>query len=255
MPTGGRHFQRTPRALLAADLGEIHAGQDGILRRRGQGLPGFELFPPQQKGHALGKMRGRVDRHVPDHSRLGAVVRRQDDGSEAQLPGHDGQGQHAGHRPERTGKGKLSGKDPALQGFHGDLPAGRQQAKGQGQVEGRAALAASGRGQVHGDARGRQAKTAGPQGRKDPLPGLAHGRLGQAHQREAGQALTHQVHFHIHREGIHPFQTGTVQSYDHTPPPRRRRPSAERTSLYGMTVAPARTAAVKKALPHLRQRL
>ena len=63
-----------------------------------------------------------------------------------------------------TGKGKLSGKDPPLQGFHGDLPAGRQQAKGQGQVEGRAALAASGRGQVHGDARGRQTKAAGPQG-------------------------------------------------------------------------------------------
>ena len=109
-------------------------------------------------------MRGRVDRHVPDHSRLGAVVRGQDDGSEAQLPGHDGQGQHAGHRPERTGKGKLSGKDPALQGFHRDLPAGRQQAKGQGQVEGGPALAASGRGQIHGDARGRQAKSAGPQG-------------------------------------------------------------------------------------------
>lgn len=65
---------------------------------------------------------------------------------------------------------------------------------------------------------GGRRKPQARQGRKDPLPGLAHGRLGQAHQRETGQALTHQVHFHIHREGIHPFQTGAVQSYDHTPP-------------------------------------
>ena len=52
-----------------------------------------------------------------------------------------------------------------------------------------------------------------------PLPGLAHGSLGQAHQRKAGQPLAHQIHFHVHRKGIHPFQAGAVQSYDHNPPP------------------------------------
>ena len=88
-----------------------------------------------------------------------------------------------------------------------------------------------------------------------PLPGLAHGRLGQAHQRETGQALTHQVHFHIHREGIHPFQTGAVQSYDHTPPPRRRRLFAERAIPVRDDRRSGPYGGCKKALPHLRQRL
>ena len=255
MAAGGRHFQRPARALLAADLGEIHAGQRGILRRRGQGLPGLERFPPQQEGHALGKVRGRADRHAPDHGRFGPVVRRQDDGGEALLPGHDGQGQHAGHGLERTGKGELTGKDPSLQGFHGDLPAGGQQAQGQGQIEGRPALAASGRSQVHGDARRRQTEAAGPQGRKDPLPGLAHGRLGQAHQREAGQALAYQIHFHLHGKGIHPFQTGAVQSYDHIPPPRRRPSCRKHAAPAGRGRRPGLGRRLqKKALPHLRQR-
>ena len=90
------------------------------------------------------------------------------------------------------------------------LFAGGQQAHGQRQVEAARVFGQIGRRQIDRDAfvAGKGQARFG-QGRAHPLARFLDFGVGQAHQREAGQAVG-QVCFHPHRPGLEPLQRTAV---------------------------------------------
>ena len=117
------------------------------------------------------------------------------------------QRQRAAHRPQLAGQTQLAGKFIALQRRRVDLSVGGQDAQRDRQVEAPRILRQLGRRQVDGDALvGREGQAALQQRRAHALTRFLDLRVGQANEREAGQAVG-QMHFHLHRWRGHAIQS------------------------------------------------
>jgi hypothetical protein len=115
-------------------------------------------------------------------------------------------GQRAAHRAQLARQRQLTGKFMAGQAAGVDLAAGGQDAQRNRQVKAPGVLGQVGRGQVDGDALVvRELQPRVLQRRAHPLAGFLDLHIGQAHQREAGQAVG-QVHLYGHGRGFQPQQ-------------------------------------------------
>jgi hypothetical protein len=170
---------------------------------------------PGQEAHGLGQGAQAVDRHALDHGGLGGVGPGHDDAPRALVAGQGGQGQHPGHGLQLPGQRQLPGQEPALRAGRVEHPGASQQAHGQGQVVAAARLAHVRRGEVHGNARGRQAEARILERRKHALLGLAHRALGQPDHAEGGHALARKVHFQVHAVGVDAVQGGGGDGGEH----------------------------------------
>ena len=97
----------------------------------------------------------------------------------------------------------------------GELPAGHQQGKGDGEIKGGAFLAQIGRSQVDHHAHKRAAEAAVAQGGSDPLPGFLNGLVRQTHQLDARQARG-EIHLHHHWSGLQTLQGCTETTCQHS---------------------------------------
>ena len=126
-------------------------------------------------------------------------------------------GQGATHRTQLTRERQLAGKLMAGQTCAVELPAGRQNAQGDGQIKTTRVFGQIGRGQVDGDAfvvRKLQPRVL--DGRAHALARLFHLHVGQPHQREAGQAIG-QVDLYRDSGGLQPEQGAALhQRKTHT---------------------------------------
>ena len=128
-----------------------------------------------------------VDGETVRQCGLGGVFRRDVQLLDAGVPGGQGHGQHAGDAPQRPSEGQLPEKR-RLRRRRRQLPGGCQDPHEDRQVVDRAGLFLPGRGQVHGDPADRELGPAVFHRRPDPLPGLPHGGVRQAHNVKGGQA-------------------------------------------------------------------
>ncbi|MDT4855593.1 hypothetical protein FQZ97_899540 [compost metagenome] len=104
----------------------------------------------------------------------------------------------AAHRAKLSAQRELACEFPARQPRGVDLAAGGQDAQRDRQVEAPRVLGQVGRRQVHRDALvGRELQPGVGDGRAHAFAGFLHLGVGQAHQREAGQAVG-QVDFDLH---------------------------------------------------------
>ncbi|MCY1370509.1 hypothetical protein D9M69_576020 [compost metagenome] len=119
-------------------------------------------------------------------------------------------GHCAAHRAQLTAQRELAGEFPAGQARGADLAAGGQDAQRDRQVKTARVLGQVGRGEVDGDALGRgELQPRVGDGRAHPFARFLHLGIGQAHQREAGQAIG-QMDFHADRTGFQAQQCTAV---------------------------------------------
>ena len=168
----------------------LHVGKVGAAGKRGGGDPGLRRREENlalQMGHQLPHVLHRIDRRPARQGGLGGGGGRDIEGAHAGAPGGQRHGQHTGHRPQGAGQGQLSHKGRVGRGRPDLLPGG-QDAHQDGQVVHRARLPPVGGSQIHGDAGDGKGEAAVFDGGADPLPGLLHRRVGQAHDIKGGQA-------------------------------------------------------------------
>ena len=129
-------------------------------------------------------------------------------------------GQRAAHRAQGAREREFARKLVVGQAGAVNLPAGGQNAQGNGQVESARVFGQIGRGQIDGDALVvREFQAAVLDGAAHPLACLFHLHIGQAYQRKAGQAVGH-VHFNGDLQGIEPQQDAALnqrQTHGRTP--------------------------------------
>jgi len=214
MTTGGGDLQRAPGGRLA-----LHVGQVGIGRRRatrGRGHAGKAVGRQRVGRH--GAFRQKAGHHVQQMARavhaqaghqrgfFGAAGRQHQLRVDARLLQRHRHGQRAAHRAQLARQRQLAGKFPPGQPRAVDLAAGRQDAQRNRQVEAARILGQIGRRQVDGDALVvRKRQPAVLQRAAHALARFLHFHVGQAHQREAGQAVG-QMHLYRHGGRGQPHQ-------------------------------------------------
>lgn len=185
MTSSRRDLEHAPRTFLALDVGKI--GQ----RTR---LPGHCGFRPGHHLRALevvGELDQRTRRENVDigggPGGFGAGSLRADQPL-APAIGRNRRRQHAGHRRDRTVKGEFAQHGVPRQGVGGDRADRRHHGERDRQVVMTAFLWQVGRGEVDGDALGRQRETRCDQGGPDALLALADRLVGQSDQDEGDPA-------------------------------------------------------------------
>ena len=182
---GGGDLQGPLHVLLAHHVPQVRHGAV-VLPRRPRRSGGEGSLPPQV-AHQGRHIRHPVDGEALRQGGLGGVLRRNEQLPHAGLPGRQGHGQHAGHAPQGPGEGQLPDEGRVRRG-RGQLPAGGEQAHEDGQVVHGPRLLLPGGGQIHRDAADGELGPAVLHRRPDPLPGLPHGGVRQAHDVKGGQA-------------------------------------------------------------------
>ena len=183
--SGGGDLQHPLHLLLAPDLVEVRQGLGGDLPSPGRG--GGDGGPAGEMVRKLGHGLHGVDRQPPGQGGLRGGGRRDEEGPDPRPLRRQGHGEHPHHGAQGAGKGELPHKGAGLV-LPDELPVGGQDAHQNGQVVDRARFPQVGRGQVHGDPPHGEGEAAVPGGGPDPLPGLLHRRVRQAHDIEVGQA-------------------------------------------------------------------
>ena len=107
MPAGGGDLQSPLGVLLAHDIPEVREGGE-VLRLRLPGGGGGKGRLAPEVGEELRDVPGPVDREALGQGRLGGVLRRDVEGTDAGLPGGESHGQDAGDAPEGAGEGELA---------------------------------------------------------------------------------------------------------------------------------------------------
>ena len=216
MAAGGGNLQGALGLDLALDLGQIQQDPGRLARWRQHALParaGAVMrggTRGQQLRHHIQQVGGTIDLGLRGAGRLGGAVQRQHQACRGLAPGQ-GQagGQGPAHRAQLAGQRQLTRELPAVEPCRIDLPAGGQDAQGDGQVEAAGILGQVGRRQVHGDALvGRKFQAAVDDGAAHALAGFLDLHVGQPHQGQAGQAVG-QMHFHGDGGRLQP-QKGTT---------------------------------------------
>ena len=185
---GGGHLERVAQVRLPAQVGEV--GTPGRARRA-----------------AATAARGRCGSHSPatragKRPRLSSAITSIPVASAASGPFSAGSTIASAppsraasaiasaplHRSRRAVQRQLAGQRHPRQRLPLELAGGAQQRRGDRQVHTRPGLAQAGRGEVDDDPLQRELEAAVDQRRPHPLPRLAHRRVGEADDREAGQA-------------------------------------------------------------------
>lgn len=128
------HLQRALRGGLALDVGQVRQTGLGLARQRGGARQGFAVG--LQRGHHVQQVPGLAHHEAFHQGRLaGAVGGQQQFLRTARLPQGQGHRQCAAHRAQFAGQRQLTGAFERGEPRGIDLPVGRQQAQGHGQVE------------------------------------------------------------------------------------------------------------------------
>ena len=254
MAAGRRDQQGSLGLRLAAHLGQIGstarlAGRDLRQRcrqRRSAGLRGSA----GQQGHRLRQGVGQGQVGATHPLRFGRVGPRHQQCMTCP-PAMQRRQQQARHRLDLAGQPQFAIDLPALQiTLHPHLPGGDQDGQRDSQVETTALFGQIGRGQIDGDATGRQFIAAVGQRRPHPLFALAHHRGGQTHDGEAGQTAA-QMQFNAHQRCGQPDLRPAVDlGKTHGPSlDRNGRRSGGRSGLLGLRLE--LTHALFELLDHL----
>lgn len=214
--TGAGDFDGPLGTLLALDLGEV---APEVLTLGPQPLhvanQRVKAFLSKHEAHDLGQALAAKNRQALHHGGFPAVGLGHDHAPRPGLAGSQGQRQDARNGLEFPGKRKLPGHVQTGElALIDDFGPG-QKAQGQGEIIARALLADIGRGDVHGDAAGRQLEARILECRKNALLGLAHRPLGQADHDEGRHARTRQVHLKLDGESVDSQQSGGGDLGDH----------------------------------------
>ena len=170
-------------------------GRRGDVRR--QELPAGDV------GDHGSEVRCRQDFDAGDGGGLGGVLRRDHEPQPSVRPGSLGDRENARNRPDLPVEGQLADESHPVETLRRDVPVGRQDRHRHGEVESGPALRKVGRGEVHDEVPSGEGKADLAKGRADPLAALPDGRVGQAHDREAGKARAER-RLDDDRQGVEP---------------------------------------------------
>ena len=181
-----RHLEGSATDGLAAHVGEIGlVARPGDHGRRGRVGP---LRLAAQHAGQVPECRSAVDITSTHQRGFPHVTQRH---HQAEGRRGVGQGDHARDVPQRSVEPELAAEGKVLRAGGVDLAGGDEQPHRDGQVQPGAALAHSRGRQVDRDAPERPGQTAGQDGGTHPVARLAHRRVGQADDGEAGKAVGH----------------------------------------------------------------
>lgn len=182
---GGRHFQGPPGLGLPPDLGEVHPVPRCLGRFACEGR-GRIPRAAEEPGD-LGEASGPNDPHSLHQRGLAGVRRGDHDTVQAGAGRGDGHREHAWGGHQATPQGELPEEREPGQPVARDLSRCGKHAQGDGEVQSRPVLPEIPRGQVHHDPAERPLQARALDGRPDAIPGVLHGRAGQARQCERGK--------------------------------------------------------------------
>jgi hypothetical protein len=136
-----------------------------------------------------------------DHRSLGGIFPGHEHARDGARPSVGGHGQHAAHWADATVQGQLAHEERVLIHLRGDRARGRQDADGDGNVEGCPVLAQIRRRQIHRDATERVLETAVFDGAANADASLHDAGIRQAHDVAARQPIRH-VHLDVDGRGF-----------------------------------------------------
>ena len=194
---------------LAADVGEV---RDGRWARRRDALLRRDRFPAQMADGRVQVVHG-DDADALHGGGLDRIGGRHHDLLEAGVSRGQGHAERAAYRAHLSVQPQLA-DEHAPHGVGRAHAAEPQEAHGDRQVQRGAALAKVGRGEVDGHRPDRHREAAVLERRADALSRLAHGRVGEAHDREPGQAVAG-VDLHVEDTGLQAERRGGVDSGEH----------------------------------------
>ena len=185
MASRGGHLQCPFHIFLAHDIPQVREAGGAFFRfpDRGGREPGLAAEMGYQGVH----VRNAVDGQPARQCGLGCIFGGDEQLADARrLRGH-GHGQHAGDAPEGPGEGQLADEGGVGRQLR-QVTACRQDAHENGQVVDRARFFLPGGSQIDGDTADGELGAAVFHRRPDPLPGLPHGGVRQAHHIESGES-------------------------------------------------------------------
>ena len=194
MGTRCRELERTARALLSADLGEVGCRRRAVAVRHERRL-GLELELAAQEGDGLGEMVDR-DRVDAGEGRLSHAVSRAQEALDSKPPCALGDGENASDPAQATVERELPDGGRTLERAPRQLLGGCEERERDRQVEARSLLAQLGRREVDRDAPVREAQLGGGDPTSDPLTRFLAGAVGKADDSEAGETVA-DVRLHV----------------------------------------------------------
>ena len=204
VPARGGHGQPPLHVLLPDHLAQVGAALGRLRGGRGFGGPGRDGILAQQVHGQLREGVHGVDLDAVHERGLGRVGRGHEGAARAPVPRHGDHGQGSADGAHLAVERQLAHEHGIVErGLH--LPAGHEDARGDGQVVGGALLAQVGGGEVHGDA-----AVEGPgegavaDGRAHALAGLLHGGVGQAHDRRRRILRARDVDLDVDHHAVEP---------------------------------------------------
>ena len=199
VPARRCQLERAPGAFLPADVGEVGRGRAPIPVRDERRL-GLELQLAAQVPDRLGEVPDR-DRGDACESSLSRRVGRTEETLGAEPPRSLGDREHAADPAQPPVQRELADGSGALEGAARELLRRRQQRQRDRKVETRALLAQLRGREVDRDPAGREAQLGGGDPAADSFPRLLAGAVGEADDREAGDAVAY-VGLHVDATGL-----------------------------------------------------
>ncbi len=220
MAARGGDLEREQRLLLAAHVAEV-----GVLagrRHRGSGRRRRGKRAAAQRGGEIAQVPEARHAQAVDERGLGGALLRDEQGVEARPRRPFGHRQRPPAPLELTAERELAEHREAVERQRRDLPAGREDAGGDRDVEPGAGLAQVGRREVRGDAPGREVEPGVRDRGAHPLPRLPHGRVSESDDRE-GREAGPEVHLDADRSRLDPVDGEGGDAGEHERHARRRR--------------------------------
>ena len=183
---GGGNQQRALGGGLALHLGQVRIGSG--LAQQAAGLVGRDGGLAAEVGGQLQQVFDGDHRQPRGQAGFLGIGLGHHQGAPGRA-GRQGGRQHALDRSHGAGQGQFAEALQLFQRRAGHLAAGGKDTQGDGQVEAPAVLRQVGRGQVQGDASGREVEGRVEDGAAHPVLAFLDGRLRQADQRQGGQAV------------------------------------------------------------------
>jgi hypothetical protein len=214
-----RDLDRAPQSLLALDLGEI-AGAAGVFTGGGAvggdaaGL-GCKLGLSREEAVGFVERLYGVDREAFDKGRLRGGGGWKENATLPEIPGKQGDGQGAAHRPRCARQTEFAGDQIVREVIDLQLACGVENAEGDGQVVDGTLLPEVARRQVDGRPGTRHVEPAVVQGGEDAILGLLDRGIGQADQDEDGRAGLAGVDLDEHGRGVDALQGRGMDDRQH----------------------------------------
>ena len=216
MPAGRSNLQGPFRERLALDVGKVlgitlrcrigrilRGGTCRLERRLAAQCP--EQLPERPDTENLDPL---------DDSRLGRIVRRDNQPPQSRIAGTDGDREHAAHGLQRPVERQFAHKQRPLDRFGRDALHRREDPHGDRQVEACTLLAEIRRSQAHDGLAARHPLPDVVEGGTDPLFALLHGIVGQPHQVET-QAAARDIDLDGHLDGVDPDNRSGICADEH----------------------------------------